>query len=91
MRYLSLSEILSLYRRIMRDSGGTVGVRDWGLLNAALIQPRMRIAGEELYPGVVEKAAALGFALIMNHPMVDGNKRLGHAAMELFLALDTPF
>jgi death-on-curing protein len=48
----------------------------------------MRIAGEELYPGVVEKAATLGFSLVMNHPMVDGNKRLGHAAMELFLALN---
>ena len=41
-----------------------------------------------LYPTAVEKAAALGFALVMNHPFVDGNKRIGHAAMETFLVLN---
>ena len=48
----------------------------------------MAFGGEELYPTLPEKAAALGFSLIQNHPFVDGNKRTGHAAMETFLVLN---
>ncbi len=48
----------------------------------------MTFGGEELYPTIVEKAAALGFSMIKNHPFVDGNKRTGHAAMETFLVLN---
>jgi death-on-curing protein len=59
-----------------------------GALELALAQPRMTFSGEDLYPTIVDKAAALGFALIRNHPFVDGNKRTGHAAMEVFLFLN---
>ncbi len=45
-------------------------------------------SGVDLYPTLVQKAAALGFALVENHPFVDGNKRVGHAAMETFLVLN---
>lgn len=48
----------------------------------------MTFGGEELYPTMSEKAATLGYSLIQNHPFVDGNKRTGHAAMELFLVLN---
>lgn len=48
----------------------------------------MSFGGEDLYPGIVEKAAALGHSLIQNHPSVDGNKRIGHAAMEVFLLIN---
>jgi death-on-curing protein len=48
----------------------------------------MEFGGEELYSSIAEKAAALGFALIQNHPFVDGNKRTGHASMEVFLRLN---
>lgn len=48
----------------------------------------MTFGGEDLYPTLVEKAAALGFSLVKNHPFVDGNKRIGHAAMEVFLVLN---
>jgi len=41
-----------------------------------------------LYPGIIEKAAALGFSLVMNHAFIDGNKRIGHAAMETFLVMN---
>ena len=88
MRYLSLVEVLELHRRIINQSGGTLGVRDFGLLESAIAQPRMTFGGKELYPSLVDKAAALGFALIMNHPFVDGNKRVGHAAAEVFLVLN---
>ena len=88
MRYLTLNEVLVLYRRIIEETGGTTGIRDFNLLESALAQPRQTFGCTELYPTLVEKATALGFSLIMNHPFVDGNKRVGHAAMEVFLVLN---
>jgi death on curing protein len=88
MRFLTLVEVLELHRRIIEQSGGASGIRDMGLLESAIAQPRMSFGGEELYPSLLEKAAALGFSIIMNHPFVDGNKRTGHAATETFLVLN---
>lgn len=88
MRYLTLKEILELHRRIIQQSGGLTGIREVGLLESALAQPLMTFGGEELYPTIVEKASALSFSLIKNHPFLDGNKRIGHAAMETFLVLN---
>lgn len=88
MRYLTVGEVLEIYRRVMEQSGGLVGIRDIGALESAVAQPRMTFGGEELYPTIVEKAAALGFSLIQNHPFTDGNKRTGHAAIEMFLVLN---
>lgn len=87
-RYLSLAEVLELHRRIIGDTGGADGLRDLGLLESAVAQPRQTFAGEDLYPGVVEKATALGFSLINNHPFLDGNKRIGHACLEAMLMLN---
>lgn len=88
MRYLTVNEVLEIYGRVMAQSGGTIGIRDIGGLESAVAQPRMTFGGQELYPTVVEKASALGFSLIQNHPFVDGNKRTGHATMETFLVLN---
>lgn len=88
MRFLTLIEVLELHRRIIEQSGGALGIRDIGLLESAIAQPQMTFGGEELYPSLLEKSAALGFSIIMNHPFVDGNKRTGHAATETFLLLN---
>ena len=88
MRFLTLTEILELHRRIIEQSGGSPGIRDLRMLESALAQPRMTFGGEDLYPTIIEKTSALGFSLINNHPFVDGNKRIGHAAMEIFLVLN---
>jgi death on curing protein len=88
IRFLPLIEVLELHRRIIEQSGGASGVRDLGALESAIAQPLMTFGGEDLYPSEVKKAGALGFSLIMNHPFVDGNKRIGHAAMEVFLILN---
>jgi len=88
IRYLTLIEVLELHRKILEQSGGTLGIRDMGLLESAIAQPRMTFGGEDLYPSLLEKSAALGFSIIMNHPFVDGNKRTGHAATETFLVLN---
>lgn len=85
MRYLTLNEVVELCERILEQSGGMVSVRDWGALESALAQPRMTFEEQELYPTLVDKVAALGFSLIKNHPFVDGNKRVGHAAMVFVL------
>lgn len=88
MRYLTLGELIELHRRIIEQSGGAVGIRALGLAESALAQPRMSFGGTELYPTLAEKAAALCFSLVMNHPFADGNKRIGHAAMETFLMMN---
>ncbi len=88
MRYLALNEVLELHGQIISQSGGTSGILDLNALESALAQPRMTFGGKDLYPMIAEKASALGFSLIKNHPFVDGNKRSGHAAMEVFLVLN---
>jgi len=88
MRYLTLEEVLELYRRIIEQSGGSLGIRDAGALESAIAQPRMTFGGDDLYPSLIEKASAIGFSLIKNHPFVDGNKRIGHAAIETFLVVN---
>ena len=88
MRYLSLEEIIALHARIIAQSGGILALRDRGALESAVAQPEMTFGGNDLYPAVAEKAAALGHSLIQNHPFLDGNKRVGHAAIEVFLVLN---
>lgn len=88
MRYLSLAEVIELHRRVVDQSGGASGLRDTGRLESAVAQPRISFGGRDLYPSLIEKAGALCFSLVQNHPFVDGNKRLGHAAMEVFLILN---
>ena len=88
IRYLTLVEVLDLHRQIIEQSKGAMGIRDLGALESAIAQPRMTFGGEDLYPKIVDKASALGFSIVMNHPFIDGNKRTGHAAMETFLVLN---
>ena len=88
MKYITLGEVIELYYQIMATTGGLPGIRDLGALESALAQPRMTFDNKELYPTLEEKAAALGYSLIMNHPFLDGNKRIGHAAMETFLVIN---
>lgn len=88
IRYLVLIEVIELHRQIIEQSGGALGIRDLGALESALAQPYMTFGGEELYPKLVDKASAIGFSLVMNHPFIDGNKRIGHAAMEVFLVMN---
>ena len=88
MRYLTVSEVIELYRQVMETSGGTVGILSIEFLESAVAQPRVTFDGNELYPTIIEKAAALGFSLVMNHAFVDGNKRIGHYAMETFLVIN---
>ncbi len=88
MRYLTIEQVLKLHERVVQQTGGDSGIRDQGGLESAVAQPQMTFSGSDLYPTIVEKSAALGFSLALNHPFVDGNKRTAHAAMEVFLVLN---
>ena len=88
MRCLTLAEVLEIHRRVLAQSGGAPGIRDLGAVESALAQPAMTFGGRHLYPTIADKAGAMCFSLVMNHPFVDGNKRVGHAAMETFLVLN---
>jgi death-on-curing protein len=88
MRYLTLGEVVTLHRAILETTGGASGIRDLGLLESALAQPRATFDGVDLHTTLPAKAAALGLSLALNHPFVDGNKRAAHAAMEAFLILN---
>ena len=88
MRYLSLPEVLEIHQEIIASSGGASGIRDIRALESAVNQPRITFDKTDLYADSISKAAALCFSLVMNHPFVDGNKRVGHAAMETFLILN---
>jgi death on curing protein len=85
MRYLTIKRALYLHRLVIEQSGGSHGLRDRGALESAVAQPRMTFDQIDLYPMLAAKAAALGYSLIQNHPFLDGNKRVGHAAMETML------
>jgi death-on-curing protein len=80
--------VLELHQSVIERWGGATGIRDLGALESALAQPRQSFAGQDLYPDIMSKAAALCFSLVLNHPFVDGNKRIGHAAMETFLLVN---
>src|SRR5262249_51531434 len=70
------------------QSGGAEAVLDLRGLESAIAQPRATFEGRDLHPSLADKAAALCYSLILNHPFLDGNKRVGHAAMETFLMLN---
>lgn len=86
--YLSLEQILALHDTQIDGYGGALGLRDVGGLESAVARPQMTFGGEDLFKDAPEKAAALWHSLVMNHPFIDGNKRIGAMAAELFLGLN---
>ena len=76
-----------LHTQLIQQTGGSDGVRDYNLLDSALETPFQSFGGDELYPTIQAKAVRLGYGLIKNHCMIDGNKRIGTHAMLVFLAL----
>ena len=83
--YLDLEDLLDIAREVV---GRDVLVRDYGLLEAALIRPRASVFGRDAYPDLHVKAAALMHSLARNHALVDGNKRLAWTACRTFLAIN---
>ena len=88
MKKLSKKQSLMLHTQLIQQTGGSEGVRDYNLLDSALETPFQSFGGDELYPTIQAKAARLGYGLIKNHCMIDGNKRIGTHSMLVFLALN---
>ena len=88
MTRFSKEKVLLLHQYIAQETGGSVGVRDEGLLESALESAFATFDGRELYPTKEEKAARLGFALVGNHAFLDGNKRIGMYVMLTFLEVN---
>lgn len=86
--YLTAEQILFLHDRLIRETGGSHGVRDLSLLLSAVSRPQSTFEGRNLYPDIYNQAAALMESLVRNHPFVDGNKRTGVVAAGLFLRIN---
>ena len=88
MIVLTKEQILKMHDQVLARFGGEKGIREEGLFDSAVMSPFQSFGGTELYPTVEEKAARLGYCLIKNHCLIDGNKRTGTHAMLVLLALN---
>jgi death on curing protein len=82
---IRVSEVLAIHDILVERFGGVKGVRDRAALESAINRPYQTFDGQELYPGAVDKAAAIFESIISNHPFVDGNKRTAYVLMRLLL------
>ena len=82
---LDIEQVIYIHELIIDTAGGSQGVRDYALLHSALERCKIMFGGEDLYPTIFHKAAALLHSLVMNHAFLDGNKRTAFAAMSRFL------
>ncbi len=82
----TLEEVIAIHDDLIEQLGGSMGLRDMGALESALLRPQMGY-----YDGLIEEAAALLESLAMNHPFVDGNKRVAFGAVDAFLGLNGHF
>ena len=88
MKILTKHQILLLHEHLINETGGSHGLHDEGLLESALASPFQEFAFFSPYPTIQQKAARLGYCLVMDHPFIDGNKRIGAHAMLTLLALN---
>ena len=84
----SKDKVLLLHKLVAEETGGSIGIRDEGLLESALESAFSGFGGQEFYPTKEEKGARLGYTLISNHAFVDGNKRIGVYIMLTFLEVN---
>jgi death-on-curing protein len=88
IQFLTLEEVVTLHQRLVDEFGGASGIRDHGMLQAALAVPAAAFGGTYLHSTLAEMGAAYLFHLVMNHPFLDGNKRIGAAAARVFLIMN---
>jgi death on curing protein len=86
LQFLTSEDVLRIHEVALKDQGGDPSMRDAGLLDSALAQPKQQFGGEYLHADIPSMAAAYAFHICLNHPFVDGNKRAGTAAMIMFLS-----
>ena len=85
VRFIPQEVVLTIHADLLQRYGGEPGVRDVGLLDSALSQPRMTVGGKHAHTSIFDKSAAYGFHVCKNHPFVDGNNRVSFVLMDIFL------
>ena len=85
VRYITLDVIIAIHDDLIERYGGSFGIRDLGLIQSAISRPQATFGGEDLYPTMLDKAAALFHSLLFNHAFVDGNKRTSITTTARFL------
>lgn len=85
MHYVSIDEIIEIHDRIIGDTGGSLGIREPGLLAAISEKPLASFGGKDLYPTIYDKASAIFEAVCNYYVFIDGNKRTAIAVLEYFL------
>lgn len=85
---LTKEQIILLHSQLIQETGGSDGIRDINLLESAIETPFQSFGEEELYPSIQAKAARPCYGLVKNHPMIDGNKRIGTHVMLVFLMMN---
>ncbi len=88
VKYITLEELIAIHDSMIDLYGGSHGIRDLHLLQSALARPQSTFSGEDLYPEIFDKAAALYHSLMFNHAFVDGNKRTTFTSTARFLSLN---
>ena len=88
MVFLTLDDIIESHLHQIDTYGGSHGIRDVGLLESAIAQPEASFGGQYLHADIFQMAAAYIYHLVMNHPFVDGNKRVGLEAALIFLEIN---
>ena len=88
MNVLTLEQLLEIHALVVKVTGGSVGLRDLGRLEAAIASQTQNVFGEELYPTPLDKSAAIMRGIIADHPFVDGNKRTAMLAGLTFLDIN---
>jgi len=85
---LTLEQILELHALVIKETGGSIGLRDLGRLESSIATQTQNVFGEELYPNIEDKSAAVIRSIIADHPFVDGNKRTAMIAGLVLLDLN---
>jgi len=88
LAFLTIDEVIALHDMQLERFGGLAGLRDAGLLESAMAMPQAGFGGHYMHADVFEMAAAYLFHLVKNHPFLDGNKRVGFHAADVFLQLN---
>lgn len=88
VRFLDVVSVLTIHEHQIAEHGGEAGIRDLGLIESAVAQPKATFGGEYLNGDLFQMAAALAFGLVQNHGFLDGNKRVAYASTLAFLELN---
>jgi death-on-curing protein len=87
-RFVTIEEVIMIHDDQIKSFGGSLGIRDYGLLESAVFQPQASFNGQLLHPDIYSQSASYLYHLTMNHPFIDGNKRTAFAVTDVFIRIN---